>query len=131
MGQNTYPIFTCTPVNAVGVLSAANTLLDGSGTIVTIATGDADGSRINSILIQALGITTAGMVRLFLKPSGGSWRLWREIAVSAITPSASVAAFAYNLVPPEGPLMLASGDQLGAAPHNAEPFNVFAHGGNF
>ena len=49
----------------VGLLSTANSNLDGSGTLVTILTASANGTLIRSITIEAAQSTTRGMVRLF------------------------------------------------------------------
>jgi hypothetical protein len=113
--------YAATPRCAVGQVSTANTARDGSGTLATIFTAGASGSRIEDITITAAGTTTAGMVRLFLH-DGTNARLLREVSVSAITPSATVAAFTsslFNLA-----VILQSGWSLRASTHNAETFNV-------
>ncbi len=47
------------------VLSTANTNRDGTGTLVPVVIGAANGSRVDRIQYQATGTTTAGMLRLF------------------------------------------------------------------
>ncbi|TFV34544.1 hypothetical protein E4K66_30730 [Bradyrhizobium frederickii] len=81
------------------------------------------------IVIKAIVTTTAGMVRLYIY-DGTNTRLWREVPVSAITPSASVAAFASYLNLALEPLILPSGYSLRASTHNAETFNIVATGGD-
>lgn len=120
------------PVN----ITTANTNRDGTGTIGTVFTAGASGSRIDRIVIKATSTTTAGMVRLFTH-DGSSYFLWREVAISAITPSATVAAFesamSANNAADIGflPLILPTGHSLRASTHNAESFNVIATGGDF
>lgn len=113
--------YAATPKTAVAQVSTANTNRDGTGTLATVFTAGTSGSRIDDIAIIATGTTTAGMVRLFLH-DGTNARLWREVAVSAITPSATVSPFSSllgNLA-----LVLQSGWSLRASTHNAETFNV-------
>jgi hypothetical protein len=137
MAKNTEPVFTKSPVLGQAAISAANTNIDGSGTIVAVVDGGVDGIRIDQIEAKAEVATTAGMVRLFLSiDSGTTWELWREIDVAALTPSATVQAFvaALNLsvALDDPPLLLADATMvLGASTNNAEAFNVFARGGSF
>ena len=131
MTANLSPIFTLTPVIGSGLISAANTNLDGTGTIVSIITGGTDGTRITRITIKALQTTTAGIVRLFID-DGSNVRLWKEIAVEAITISASVPSFYYELLlEQEEALVLPATYELQASTHNAETFVVMAEGGNY
>jgi len=111
-------------VDSLAQISTANTARDGSGTLVDIVTGAGNGTLIQRIEVIATGITTAGMVRLFLF-DGTNNRLYVEIAVTAITPSGTVAAFSASLTP-QPALPLKSGWKLKAAPHNGETFNVMA-----
>lgn len=113
--------YAATPKSALAQLSAANTLRDGTGTIVTVLTAGTSGSRVDDIVITATGTTTAGMVRLFLH-DGTNARLLREVPVTAITPSGTVQAFTASL--PNLALVLAPGWSLRASTHNAESFNV-------
>lgn len=129
MAANTQPVFTITPKVGMAQISVANTNRDGTGTMETVLTGSTYGTRINRIEIQATVTTTAGMVRLFLH-DGTNTRLWRETAVTAATPSATVAAFTANIVPTE-PLVLPSGYSLKAATEKAETFNIIAHAGEY
>lgn len=127
------PQFAATPRTAQAVISAANTNRTNTGTIVDIFTAGTNGSLVRKITIQASGTTTAGMVRLWLN-IGGTTLLYREIAVSAITPSATVAAFNSTLT-----LYDASSDGLPlpatavvrASTNNAETFNVIVEGGDY
>lgn len=137
MAKNEEPIFTRTPVLGQAEISTANTNLDGTGTIVAVVNGGTDGVRVDHIEVKAEGTTTAGMVRLFLSFDGGTtWHLWREIDVTALTPGATQQSFRDEIIMDislsDTPLLLENTNMvLGAAPHNAETFNVFARGGSF
>lgn len=129
MAANTQPIFTLTPKIGIAQISTANANRDGTGTLGTVLTGAEFGTRINRVEIQATGTTTAGMIRLFID-DGANVRLWREVTVTAITPSATVVAFTGSIVPTE-PLVLPYNHVLKAATEKAETFNVFAHAGDY
>ena len=66
------PTFTLTPIVYGTQISTANTARDGTGTIATIWTVGANGGLCQSVRVQATATTTAGVIRLFQKPSGGS-----------------------------------------------------------
>jgi hypothetical protein len=128
------PIFAQGFAYGVANIATANTNRDGTGTIGTVLTADADGTRIDHIDICATGNTTAGVVRLYITlDSGPTSRLWKEILVGAITVSTSVAAFMrrINCALPENDLVLPTGYSLRASTHNAETFNVHAFGSHF
>lgn len=114
--------FFSTPRTAAGYLSAANTGRDGTGTVVTVMTGAATGTRIDDIDIIATAATTAGVVRLFLY-DGSTYYLWREILVQAVTPSTSVAAWSSQLRD-LGLILESASWSLRATTNNAETFNV-------
>lgn len=123
------PQFTGTPNVGIAALSVANTNRDGTGTIATIITAGASGSRIDKVVVKATATTTAGMVRLFLH-DGANAKLLTEITVTAVTVSASTPGFE-TVVDFLGGLVVPTGYSLRAATHNAESFNVTAFGGNF
>lgn len=81
----------------VAIVSAANTNLDGSGTIVpvfTAATG-ANGSFVRSITIKALQSTSInGAIRIFISPDAGvTYLLMKEVMVPQTTQSAYEPAY--------------------------------------
>ena len=122
------PVFIGTPKTWLGQVSAANTNRDGTGTLVDIVTAAANGSRLDEIDILGPGTATAGVVRLFLN-DGTNTRLFKEVMVTATTPSTSVEVFRAVLAFAEG-LVLPLGWKLKASTHNAEAFNVVARGGD-
>jgi hypothetical protein len=102
-------------------VSVANTARDGSGTLATVISAGATGTRIDDIAIVATGTTTAGVIRLFLH-DGTNARLWKEILVAAITPSTTQAVWSQYLY--DLGLALKTGWSLRASTNNAETFNV-------
>lgn len=131
MAANTDPIFTLIPKIGIGQLTTANTNKDGTGTIVDLLTGDTDGTRVFRITIEAIVTTTAGMVRLYIY-DGANTRLWKEVSVSAITPSATVLAFTYTLeLLGERALVLPNGYKLQGSTEKTETFNVFVEAGDY
>jgi len=132
--MSTSPQYASTPRCGIGQISTANTNRDGTGTIGTIFTAGASGSRIDAINIKATGTTTAGMIRLFIH-DGTNARLLTELPVLAMSPSATLPAWEAQLTTNNMsqvlPLILPTGYSLRASTHNAETFNVIAIGGDF
>lgn len=121
-----------------GILSVANPNLNGSGTTVQIfATTGVSAARVDYIHVQAIGATTVGMVRIFVKKNSGAIYLLSEIAVEAVTPSGSVKAWAADYYPSvptfngPSPLNLNIGDSLIASTQNGENFTVAVFGANY
>lgn len=129
-----YPRFLGTTKVGIVAISTANTNRDGTGTIGTVFSAGTNGSRVMALTVQATVTTTAGMVRLYIH-NGTTAYLWREIPVTAITPSASLPAFVDTMDcsddSPENILVLPTGYSLRASTHNAEAFNVIAIGGDY
>lgn len=114
--------YASTPATAVAqVGGAANAGRDGSGTIVTVFTAGASGSRIDDTALTATVTTTAGMVRLFLH-DGTTARLWREVIVPANAVSATNPAWSAQLT--NLALVLKAGWSLRASSEKAELINV-------
>lgn len=110
--------------------TVANTDRDGTGTLATILTAPATGSRIDAIVFNAPGTVTAGMIRLFLT-IGANTRLLDEIPVVATTPSASVPAWRVVYIP-QVPLVLESAAVLKFSTEKNEIFNaVLSFAGDF
>lgn len=96
--------FAITPRISCVNIATANTARDGTGTVATLITGAATGTRVAEIVFKARVTTTVGQVRLFLH-DGASFFALDEIAVPAATVSASVqgargSLFYSNLVLP-------------------------------
>lgn len=126
--------YAATPKCGIGQVSVANTNRDGTGTLATVFSAVANGSRIDAINLKAVGTTTAGMIRLFLH-DGTDTRLLTEVPVVAATPSGTLptweAQLNVNTMTQVLPLVLPTGYSLRASTHNAETFNIIALGGDF
>ena len=129
---NTIPVFPRNAALACGQVSTANTNRDGTGTVATILTAGASGTRITYIEAKAQVTTTAGMVRLFLH-DGSTFFLWKELTVDAVTVSGTVASWteAVDLTADGKQLDLPSGWTLRASTHNAEAIDITVFGRNF
>ena len=131
MTANTEPIFVLTPVIGAVLIDTANTAKDGTGTVGTVITGGTNGTRITRITIQSIGTTTAGMVRLYID-IGATIHMWKEIAVDAVTGSATLEEFIYVLnLTGETALVLPTGCILLASTEKSESFNIIAEGGDY
>lgn len=128
-------------------ISTANTNRDGTGTMTIVWTAPAfvdatnpGGSRIERIIIQATGTTTAGMVRIFVSNdatanTAANTFLYEEVPVTAATPSTTVQAYtaALQAVTYQTlfPIMIGPGCTLRVSTANAESFVVTAMGGDY
>lgn len=131
MAVTATPIFVQTVKNASATTSTANTGRDGSGTISTLCTAGANGSKVFTIVVNFEVTTTAGTVRLYISSDNGTtWDMFEEIYVPAITVSASQPAFRWeksydNLV------LVATNGKIGFAPHAAEAVTATAFYGDY
>jgi hypothetical protein len=132
MTVNTDPIFTITPVVGVASISTANLARDGSGTLGTVISGSTNGTRITRVRVISSGSQVSnGMIRLFINTSGSNV-LYDEVAVIATSVSASMVGFDNSLeYLGERAIILPNGASLSAGTTIAEPFNVWAEGGNY
>lgn len=126
--------YAATPNLGIAAISTANTNRDGTGTIGTVLTAGASGSRIDAVMVKATGTTTAGMIRLFVH-NGTTAFLLNEIPVLANTPSSTAPAWEVQMnastMSQLFPIILPTGFSLRASTNNAETFNVLAVGGDF
>lgn len=124
--------YASTAKNSGAQISTANTARDGTGTLGTVYTAGVSGSRIDSIVIQATGTTTAGMIRFFSSiDTGTTKRLISEVPVLAITAAATTPVFqtvltSQNASFMQNGLVLEANSILYASTNNAESFNVIA-----
>ena len=126
----TSPVFISTPRLGTANLSAANTAIDGSGTITPLLTGVAAGTRVLEVSVQSAANSAAALVNLFVSTDGGTtWGLFDQLSVSAATTSATVkgnrATTSYtNLTLPS------ASHQLGVSSTVAQATRVYALGGD-
>lgn len=137
------PQYAAAPIVGVANFSTANTNRDGTGTIAQLVVGRLPGTRIERVDFRATATTTAGMIRIYHKLNGlvfnadgtinsfvaPTWRLLKEIPVTAIVPAAAVEAFNAEWAPTNG-FGLGAYEQLGVSTHNGETFNAVARGGH-
>lgn len=120
MAKNINPVFGLSGVAASAVLAAANTAGDGSGTITTFITGDANGSRISNIQMICAQATVAAnsamVVRLWISTDGGTtWFKLREVLFAAVTGSNTAIGQFQELVFPEGVLLEGTSYKIGVS----------------
>jgi len=126
------PAFATIPKSAAVTINVANANRTDAGTIPTILSAGAQGTKIERVRIKATGTTTAGMVRLW-KHNGSANFLLTERKVAAIVPSGSVAAFedTVDFSTPDQLLVLPPGWSLRASTHNAESFVITAEAADY
>jgi hypothetical protein len=94
----TTPSFSSTARIATGSVTTANANYDGTGSVITIATGATTGSRIERIRAESQGTSLAGIVRFFLFNDSGTFvHMIDELSVQAISASATVKCWQGNL----------------------------------
>jgi hypothetical protein len=104
MPANTSPIFALTPIASVNaLLTTANTALDGTGTVLTIATGGTNGTRIDQVKVRNTGTSVATVIRLFLNngssnATAANNTLFFEATIAANTISQVAASTDYSLL---------------------------------
>jgi hypothetical protein len=139
MPANTAPIFTVAPNCPVVDIAAANTARDGSGSLVTLFTAGANGSRIDFIKFTSAQATPAAsslrVIRVFLTDTGGANpRLIEEVILTAVTASNTTAGATTTLTFTGG-LVIASGQIIKVAQSvyasAADTTHVIARGGNY
>jgi len=124
----------------VGLLSTANSNLNGSGTTATCFTAGtvsggsvgifSGGCVVTGITVKASavnGTTAQGMVRLFLLRSSNYFIL-KEIEIPPTTQSGVLPTFSCTL---PMRLPLDAGDSIVASTQNGDTFNVFVYGFNY
>lgn len=88
MAANTAPIFTLTPnVGGIGnaAITAANTAVDGTGTVTTIFTAGAAGGYVQGVRWRAAGNCTATVGRIFLNNGNATTSATNNILIGEIT----------------------------------------------
>ena len=119
MPANTSPIFVLTPNVGFGRITAANTTSDGSGSLTTVFTAGADGSRLDFITITNTQATAAASSAMVIKvyltnTSGTTPRMLQEVTLPAVTRTTAVIGttttitFSNGLILPAGTLVQVS-----------------------
>lgn len=86
MALSNDPVFAQEPKYARAAVSAANTGLDGSGTIVTLMTAGSDGAIVTSLKAWGTVTSTAKRLNLWISVDAGStWKLLDSGLMAAYT----------------------------------------------
>lgn len=103
MAANLQPIFPLTPVIKFGTVSLANTAKDGTGTVVTVFTAGANGSRLDTIKVRSLGTNVATVIRFFLNnglanstPTNNTLFYEATVAATTLSETSALADNAYQ-----------------------------------
>lgn len=126
------PAFAATPRCSAVTVSAANTARDGTGTIATVFTAGASGSRIDEIVVKATDNPADSIVTLFIH-TGSTYFLFDEVDLSDPA-AASTTVTGYRTSLTYTNLILPTGYSLRAAitvALTAGVMNVIAFGGDF
>jgi len=118
MAKNTNPVFGLDGTIGAITVTTANTAKDGSGTINTLVTGNANGTRIShmqAISSQASpAANTNSVVRFFISlDSGTTWFLFREVTFANVTGSNTAIGQFQELYFPEGILLEGTAQRIG------------------
>lgn len=140
MTANTAPIFTKTPINTWDTIAAANTALDGTGTVAIPFTADGtNGGYVQSIFVKSNTTTAtsaATVFRIFVNngstnatPANNS--LFREYTLTTVTATATAATlnfeFPLNIQLAAGYRILCTAGTLAGS----TGYNVTCLGGNY
>ena len=141
MPANTTPIFIIKGnTSSTARISAANTASDGSGTLVTLITSGADGTRVDSIRFRnaATGVTASSAMlhRIFLTDvNGANPRLIGEVATAAATRNNTTTVGATSIFTFDQPLIMSSGQLLRVIQSQyaggQDIFDAFAYAGDY
>jgi len=140
MAANTSPIFPLTPVaTGLSVIGSsavtARTAITGTTGLSLCFSAGANGSRIDTIIIQATGTTLAGLIDFWVY-DGTTSRMVYEASVTVVTGSTTTAGFnlAISTTTFNGgvPLTLPSGSSLYASSQVASQLvGIITTGGNY
>ena len=112
MAANITPIFVLAGNIKPARIAAANTAADGSGTLVTLITAGASGSRVDGVRFRSTAVfatSTANVHRIFLSDTAGTNdRLIGEVATATATRSIT-AVGATSIFTFDQPIIMLSG----------------------
>ena len=127
----TNPAFIGTPRLSVASLSAANTAIDGTGTITSLITGAATGTRVLEINMQCSATSAAANINIFVSTdSGSTWTLFDQITVTA-APSSNTVKANRNIATYTNLILPDATYRLGVTTTIAQATRVYALGGDF
>jgi len=117
--------------SGVGVITTANTNLDGSGAMEQIFIASSDGSVINSIIIKAQAKTDGGMVRLFIQDAAATTPvLFWEVPIPLVELDGTSQSYMCQVIL-QGTLCISSGYSIWASTEVSNTFNIIVEGTNW
>jgi hypothetical protein len=124
----TAPQYAATPGRANVQVTAANTAIDGSGTIVTVVAGTANGRRIRRVSVTgAVATGAANRISFYISTDNGTTnRFLCDVALPAATVSATVRGQYAEIPECVGLILQGTSTLLRAATHVAQNTNVDA-----
>jgi hypothetical protein len=128
--------YASVPKVGTGLLTTADTSRTAPTTVTTVFTAGSSGSRIDKLIANGVGNTTATILRWFIF-DGTNYRLFYEMIIPAVTPSSTipVANAGLNSVVDYAflPLMIPSGSSIRCTINDAQSPGVvaIAVGGDF
>lgn len=127
----TSPQFISAGRIGVGSTASANTAIDGTGSITSVITGAATGTRVLEVIVKGAATTAAAVVNLFISLDGGTtWTIFDSQLVTAATPSTTVASFEVSIVY-SNLILPGTSAILGFTTTIAQATKVIALGGDF
>lgn len=117
MPANKEPVFSLIPETRRAVITAATTDKSGAtpANIVDLVTGIVDGTKVTWIKFKHVGNSTAGLYLIWITDTAGANpRLYAELAIAAVTSSATVATNENTLFTPDLQLKAGQKIQVGA-----------------
>lgn len=133
MAMTATPVFAQTPKTFIATLTSPTAItsranITGTTGLVKLTDTTTNGFRLDNITVKAKETTVAGTVCIWIY-NGTTSFLWKEIAVSAVTASTTVAAFesstdyvSTNLEPTQQYYVSSTIDQ---------DFTIYANGGSW
>ncbi len=99
MAANTSSIWPKTPGNGYGTVATANTAMDGTGTVVTIATAGSEGAALEDVIAAHLGTNIATVIRFFLNNGSTNATASNNILIGEITmPANTLSQVAASII---------------------------------
>lgn len=86
------PQFYGKPATGSGLVGSADTSLTAPTTVTTIYTPGSNGGKVEEIVVQGVGTTSAGVLNVFAY-DGSTYHLIDQFLVTAITSSTTAIAF--------------------------------------
>lgn len=94
MATNFQPAFPRTGIIGQATVATGNANYDGTGTLTTVVTGNADGVRVDALSIRPLGTNVASVLRVWLHNGTNAFLLTEQsLAISTATQTASLTGY--------------------------------------